>query len=64
MAGWGDIFSILNKFIPNRKEKAINELKSLEKELAHSLARNDDLRAATIRSRMRSLREKFPDIAE
>ena len=62
--GWGSIADVINKLLPGRKEKAINELHILEKNLADALVRNDDLRVVAIRSRMRSLREKFPDIAE
>ena len=60
--GFWTIADILNKFLPGRKEKAINELHSLEKELADALARNDTYRASVIRTWLRSLRQKFPDI--
>jgi len=63
MSFW-DIASILNKFIPGRKEKAINELHLLEKELADALLNNDDMRVSVIRDRLRRIREVYPDTDE
>lgn len=59
MSFLNELFSILNKLTPNRKEAYYNELKQLEVDYQKALENREDTKAATIRKKMVELRQKL-----
>ena len=55
----GPLLSIIDKFVPKRKERLQDALHRLERELANALASNNDGRVMLIRSRMSVLRTRI-----
>ncbi len=60
----GSLLEIINKFLPGRKERILNEIKSLEKQLAEALASGDDITAASLRVQLREIRRKAENFDE
>ena len=56
--GWGDFFSVLDKFIPSRKAALVDRMRELESQLADALQSGNDTKAAEIRVQLKDLRTK------
>lgn len=42
--GWGDLFGIINKFVPDRKEVYRNRIEKIKREMNEILKEDDDKR--------------------
>jgi len=56
---WKSLLALLNKFIPNRKAAAVDQLNALNVKYANALEDGRDTEAAVLKKQMGQLRKKL-----
>lgn len=63
MMGWlGSLFSIIDKFLPGRKERLVRKLSRLERELEKALVENNALEISRIQKEIEQVKRELESL--